>query len=482
MELSGQEYVDIYATSMKDRIVGRGQGRARSCRRPPRPGSAADEAEEALDAAEGVDGAGADALDGADSSERRGRGRRPATRRLRPANGPPLAMSAPGASRGPAPSRRAGDRWSSRVLARHRVLRARPPVCGAGRLDPPGRRRRPLAGVAILGCSPCGPPSQLDLGRAGSSGGSSSSSASRSPRSSRPAGRHPDVTSAGRDAARDAGRRSAVASIGSSRAGAAACAARRRRRRWRSSRPPGRVDADAVSNMLLVILVGGAVGYCVDLARVEPRRLAGPWRIEAADARARTAGPRRPRRRAPGARLHPPARRELGGEAAELGAMAGEQEQRAAHPGQRPCPPTSWTQPIGGVTVDLSAVPAGQAVEPAMADARRSGRPRPRCPAVPRRAGRRRRGRPRQRPQARRSRARTPGSSSTTPATTSSSRSGTTASASPRSGSPRRAAAAGSGCRPRSAAGSRTSGGSARYLYGPGGGTTVEMWIPKRGA
>ena len=24
-------------------------------------------------------------------------------------------------------------------------------------------------------------------------------------------------------------------------------------------------------------------------------------------------------------------------------------------------------------------------------------------------------------------------------------------------------------------------GGSARYLYGPGGGTTVEMWIPKRG-
>ena len=55
MLLSGQEYVDEYATSMKDRIVRAAKVRARELQEAARPGSAAKELEEALDAAEGVD-------------------------------------------------------------------------------------------------------------------------------------------------------------------------------------------------------------------------------------------------------------------------------------------------------------------------------------------------------------------------------------------------------------------------------------------
>ena len=54
MLLSGQEYVDEYATSMKDRIVRAAKVRARELQEAARPGSAAKELEEALDAAEGV--------------------------------------------------------------------------------------------------------------------------------------------------------------------------------------------------------------------------------------------------------------------------------------------------------------------------------------------------------------------------------------------------------------------------------------------
>jgi 1-acyl-sn-glycerol-3-phosphate acyltransferase len=53
MLLSGQEYVDEYATSMKDRIVRAAKVRARELQEAARPGSAAKELEEALDAAEG---------------------------------------------------------------------------------------------------------------------------------------------------------------------------------------------------------------------------------------------------------------------------------------------------------------------------------------------------------------------------------------------------------------------------------------------
>ncbi|WP_347350032.1 lysophospholipid acyltransferase family protein [Intrasporangium sp.] len=53
MLLSGQEYVDMYATSMKDRILAAARAKARELQEATKPGSAAPELEEALDAAEG---------------------------------------------------------------------------------------------------------------------------------------------------------------------------------------------------------------------------------------------------------------------------------------------------------------------------------------------------------------------------------------------------------------------------------------------
>ena len=53
MQLSGQEYVDMYATSMKDRILAAARAKARELQEAARPGSTAPELEEALDAAEG---------------------------------------------------------------------------------------------------------------------------------------------------------------------------------------------------------------------------------------------------------------------------------------------------------------------------------------------------------------------------------------------------------------------------------------------
>ena len=53
MELSGREYVDMYATSMKDRLVAAAKARAQQLQEAAKPGSAAPELEEALDAAEG---------------------------------------------------------------------------------------------------------------------------------------------------------------------------------------------------------------------------------------------------------------------------------------------------------------------------------------------------------------------------------------------------------------------------------------------
>ena len=55
MLLSGQEYVDEYATSMKDRLVRAAKARAREIQEAARPGSAAKEIEDALDAAEGLE-------------------------------------------------------------------------------------------------------------------------------------------------------------------------------------------------------------------------------------------------------------------------------------------------------------------------------------------------------------------------------------------------------------------------------------------
>ncbi|MBK9725027.1 MAG: lysophospholipid acyltransferase family protein [Candidatus Lutibacillus vidarii] len=52
MRLSGQEYVDMYATSMKDRLLRTARIRAVQLQEAARPGRAADELEDALDAAE----------------------------------------------------------------------------------------------------------------------------------------------------------------------------------------------------------------------------------------------------------------------------------------------------------------------------------------------------------------------------------------------------------------------------------------------
>ncbi len=53
MVLSGQEYVDMYATSMKDRLVAAARAKARELQEAAKPGAAAPELEAALDAAEG---------------------------------------------------------------------------------------------------------------------------------------------------------------------------------------------------------------------------------------------------------------------------------------------------------------------------------------------------------------------------------------------------------------------------------------------
>ena len=53
MLLSEQEYVDMYATSMKDRLLAAARAKARELQEAAKPGAAAPELEEALDAAEG---------------------------------------------------------------------------------------------------------------------------------------------------------------------------------------------------------------------------------------------------------------------------------------------------------------------------------------------------------------------------------------------------------------------------------------------
>jgi 1-acyl-sn-glycerol-3-phosphate acyltransferase len=63
MLLSGQEYVDMYATSMKDRLVAAAKAKARELQEAAKPGSAAPELEEALDAAEGRERAARAAAD-----------------------------------------------------------------------------------------------------------------------------------------------------------------------------------------------------------------------------------------------------------------------------------------------------------------------------------------------------------------------------------------------------------------------------------
>ncbi|MEO7071005.1 MAG: lysophospholipid acyltransferase family protein [Nostocoides sp.] len=57
MELSGQEYVDMYATSMKDRIIRSARNKARDVQEAAKPGSAHPDLESAMDASdESTDG------------------------------------------------------------------------------------------------------------------------------------------------------------------------------------------------------------------------------------------------------------------------------------------------------------------------------------------------------------------------------------------------------------------------------------------
>ncbi len=67
MELSGQEYVDMYATAMKDRIAREKKNKAKEAAEAAQPGRAASELEDALD---GLDEPG-DAGDGDAGPQRR---------------------------------------------------------------------------------------------------------------------------------------------------------------------------------------------------------------------------------------------------------------------------------------------------------------------------------------------------------------------------------------------------------------------------
>ena len=88
------------------------------------------------------------------------------------------------------------------------------------------------------------------------------------------------------------------------------------------------VEVAAVSNGLLVILVGGTVGYCADLARAEQAELSRALAQEAEDVeRDRLARTIHDGVLQALALTHRRGR-DVGGEAVQLGAIAAEQEQR----------------------------------------------------------------------------------------------------------------------------------------------------------
>ena len=71
MELSGQEYVDMYATAMKDRIAREKKNKAKEAAEAAQPGRAASELEDALDALDEPGGADPDTGDGDAGAHRR---------------------------------------------------------------------------------------------------------------------------------------------------------------------------------------------------------------------------------------------------------------------------------------------------------------------------------------------------------------------------------------------------------------------------
>lgn len=235
-------------------------------------------------------------------------------------------------------------------------------------------------------------------------------------------------------------------------------------------------DVAAVSNGLLVVLVGGTVGYCADLAREEQVELSRALAQEAEDVeRDRLARTIHDGVLQALAFIHRRGR-DAGGEAARLGAIAGEQEQRlrALVSG---VPIDELEKTIGG-PVDLSQYlrqasagvadlvapadpvflprrPANElvaAVEAALDNVRKHAGPDAHAWVLVDDAG------------------------EDVVVTVRDNGVGV---------SEERIAEAGSRGRLGVSSSIRGRleelGGSARYLYGPGGGTTVEMWIPKRG-
>ncbi|HEU4332720.1 MAG TPA: DUF5931 domain-containing protein [Lapillicoccus sp.] len=236
------------------------------------------------------------------------------------------------------------------------------------------------------------------------------------------------------------------------------------------------VEVAAVSNGLLVILVGGTVGYCADLARAEQAELSRALSQEAEDVeRDRLARVIHDGVLQALALIHRRGR-DAGGEAAQLGAIAAEQEQRlrALVSGVSidelektiggPVDLSQYLRQASAGIADLVAPaepvflprrPANElvaAVEAALDNVRRHAGPDAHAWVLVDDAG------------------------DDVVVTVRDNGVGV---------SEERIAEAGSRGRLGVSSSIRGRleelGGSARYLYGPGGGTTVEMWIPKRG-
>ena len=472
----------MYATSMKDRIVRAAKDRARELQEAARPGSAAKELEDALDAAEGVEGRRESPLDDVPIGDDDAMTSTTCTRRGEAGDGPPADHVGL-----PAEPRARRRRRAGRLAGRLRLLAGHPRPPPARRSCMPSgcawtRRddmRRPRRRSAVLGVLAVVDRLQVVWERRELLVASRRARPGRRVRSSRPMGRHAGGRLPGHDhaARRLAGgtrsRRSA-----SSRAGAVAWPRRRSSRVADGRGAPGSVDVPRTTTCCSSSSSGGRWAT----APTWPGRSRPSWpRALAQDAedveRERLARDH-PRRRPPGARLHPPPRRRHRRRGGRLAPSRPSRSARCA-PWSAACPSTSWRGRSAG---------RGRPPPYLRQASRRHGRPRrvrPTPSSPP--ASPRTRWSPRSRPRSTTS-ASTPGPA---PAPgSSSSDAGDDIVVTVRDNgvgvSEERIAEA----RQRGRIGVSASirgrvedlGGSARYLYGPGGGTMVEMWIPKRGA
>ncbi len=139
MLLSGQEYVDMYATSMKDRILAAAKTKARELQEAAKPGTAARELEEALDAGDDEKRVSARPS----SRTRRPTSTRtpltaPTTARCRPATAPPADRGGSPGKRRPGTGQATGQRRVRRrpgragvVHGNARAATSRPAAVGA---------------------------------------------------------------------------------------------------------------------------------------------------------------------------------------------------------------------------------------------------------------------------------------------------------------------------------------------------------------